>query len=107
MSRRLTENQIAQIIHDFSDSESEGIEDGSREHFGRGRGYKQQQFYGKTGSNGAKLHHIHLVLDNNIIEEHRLENNPNLTKDIRAIMSKLIDKESLPSSDEAGPSAQK
>ncbi|GBO98524.1 hypothetical protein EVAR_71098_1 [Eumeta japonica] len=31
MSRRLTENQIAQIIHDFSDSESEGIEDTAQE----------------------------------------------------------------------------
>ncbi|GBP74651.1 hypothetical protein EVAR_51576_1 [Eumeta japonica] len=31
MSRQLTENQIAQIIHDFSDSESEGIEDTAQE----------------------------------------------------------------------------
>ncbi|GBP25831.1 Cleavage and polyadenylation specificity factor 73 [Eumeta japonica] len=62
MSRRLTENQIAQIIHDFSDSESEGIEDGSREHFGR-EDTSSNSFTVKTGSNGAKLHHIHLVLD--------------------------------------------
>ncbi|GBP65622.1 hypothetical protein EVAR_47227_1 [Eumeta japonica] len=31
MSRRLTENQIAQIIYDFKDSESEGIGDSSQE----------------------------------------------------------------------------
>ncbi|XP_056639357.1 uncharacterized protein LOC130446872 [Diorhabda sublineata] len=38
----------------------------------------------------------------------RLENNTNLTKDVRAIMIKLIDKEqTLPSSDEPGPSAPK
>ncbi|XP_056643942.1 piggyBac transposable element-derived protein 4-like [Diorhabda sublineata] len=38
----------------------------------------------------------------------RLENNTNLTKDVRAIMIKLMDKkQTLPSSDEPGPSAPK
>lgn len=37
----------------------------------------------------------------------RLENNPTLTKEIRTIMCKLVDKEPLPSIDEAGPSAPK
>ncbi|GBP88134.1 hypothetical protein EVAR_65541_1 [Eumeta japonica] len=81
MSRRLTENQIAQIIHDFNDSESEGIEDTAQENILEERIQAATVFYGKNRFKWSKTPpHPSRTRQHNIIEERTGLKGPALSK---------------------------